>query len=98
MLSFGFLLRCLLALLLVPGFSAIGDLRQHGPDSLNISFAPEMDTHSAQADRFRRGNLPFGDVAGQGREWQSQFLSGLASRVAIHMEQVYHIDIALVKY
>jgi site-specific DNA recombinase len=57
-----------------------------------------MDTHSAQADRFRRGNLPFGDVAGQGREWQSQFLSGLASRVAIHMEQVYHIDIALVKY
>ena len=90
MLSLGFLLRCLLALLLVAGFSAIGDLRQHGSDSLDISFTPEMDTHPAQADNLWRGHLPFGDVAGQGREWQSQFLGGLASRVAIHMEQVYH--------
>lgn len=79
LLSFGFLFRLLLALVLVSSFSAVCDLRQHGSDSLNISFTPEMDVHPAQADHFGRGNLSFGYVTCQCGEGQSQLLSGLAS-------------------
>ena len=90
-LSFG-LSRCLLFwLFLIPGLSAVGDLRQDFPNSFNILVSPNTETPSADSLNGRSWDLSGSDIALNCHQTQPQLCCYFASRILKHSVITYNI-------
>lgn len=75
-------------LLLIPGLSSIGDLRQQGPDSFNVFLTPQANPHCPDELRFRCRNLSGLDIARQSGHTDSQLFGDLMSGELRHSGQI----------
>lgn len=71
-------------LFLMPRLPPIRDLRQQGSDSFNIGVTPKTSADAADFDEQRNRNFLISNVAVHAGKANSQSLSRLASRIALH--------------
>jgi hypothetical protein len=83
-LRFGLASRLLLTSFLVPGLSAVGDLRQQGPDPLNIFLTPGSYLVPTDNLCLGRGYLSILNVTGESGHADTEFVGSLARGVARH--------------
>ena len=71
------------ALLLIPGLSSIGDLRQQGPDTLNVSLIPQANPDIANTLHRWNGDLLSLDMPIHAHQTEFEFLRCLCGGISL---------------
>ena len=72
-----------LAFLLIPGLSTVGDLRQQGPDTLDVFFTPQANPDVADTLHGRNGYLLSLDIPIHAHQTEFEFLSCLCGGISL---------------